>query len=194
VQVSTASDIQHRVNLVRRIVAGDQQAEVELVEHYSRGVMFIIRRELGGASVVDDLCQQTFRIALEKIRHGDLCEPEKLSGFMCGIARNLVIDHFRRRAREESLTEIEEVAPLAHTAPNQFDELLLKEKSALVRKVITELPSDRDRQILFRFYIAEEEKERICADLGLTGLHFNRVLFRARERYRELYEKRVTRR
>jgi RNA polymerase sigma-70 factor (ECF subfamily) len=193
VQLSAASDTQDRVNLVRRIVAGDQQAEVELVERYSRGVMFIIRRELGGASIVEDLCQETFRIALEKIRRGDLCEPEKLSGFMCGIARNLVIEHFRRRTREESLTEIEEVAPLAHLAPNQFDELLLKEKGALVRQVIMELPSDRDRQILFRFYIAEEEKERICADLGLTGLHFNRVLFRARERYRELYEKRVTR-
>ncbi len=179
--VSAASDTQHRVNLVRRIVAGDQQAEVELVEHYSRGVMFIIRRELGGASVADDLYQETFRIALEKIRRGDLCEPEKLSGFMCGIARNLVIDYFRRGAREESLSEIEKVAPLAHPAPNQFDELLLKEKAALVRQVITELPTDRDRQILFRFYIAEEEKERICSDLGLTGLHFNRVLFRARD-------------
>jgi RNA polymerase sigma-70 factor, ECF subfamily len=60
--------------------------------------------------------------------------------------------------------------------------------------VINELPSDRDRQILFRFYIAEEEKERICADLCLTGLHFNRVLFRARARYRELYEKTAKRR
>jgi RNA polymerase sigma-70 factor (ECF subfamily) len=56
--------------------------------------------------------------------------------------------------------------------------------------VIDELPTDRDRQLLFRFYIAEDDKERICADLGLTSLHFNRVLHRARERYKELYESR----
>jgi hypothetical protein len=37
------------------------------------------------------LYQETFRIALEKIRRGDVREPEKLSGFMGGIARNLVI-------------------------------------------------------------------------------------------------------
>ncbi|HEV2666451.1 MAG TPA: hypothetical protein VG324_16150, partial [Blastocatellia bacterium] len=73
--------------------------------------------------------------------------------------------------------------------PNPLEELLQKERAAIARQIINELKSDRDRQVLFRFYIAEEEKKRICEDLGLTSLHFNRVLFRARERYRELYEK-----
>jgi len=49
------------------------------------------------------------------------------------------------------------------------------------------MPNQRDIQVLFRFYIAEEEKEKICADHGLTGPQFNLVLHRARERYRELY-------
>ena len=56
-----------------------------------------------------------------------------------------------------------------------------------MKRVLSEMPSDRDRQILFRFYIAEDEKDSICRDLDLTSLHFNRVLFRARERYRDLY-------
>ncbi len=179
------------VDLARRVSAGDQQAEVELVERYSRGVTIIIRREAGDATVADDLYQETFRIALEKIRRGDLREPEKLSGFICSIARNLVIDHFRRAARQESLTRIEEAAPLSSPAPDQLEELLRKEKAAIVRQALNELPNERDRQALFRFYIAEEEKEQICADLGLSSLHFNRVLHRARERFRELYEKAV---
>ena len=37
--------------------------------------------------------------------------------------------------------------------------------------------------------MAEDDKERICRDLGLTAVHFNRVLFRARERFKELYRK-----
>jgi RNA polymerase sigma-70 factor (ECF subfamily) len=194
VDLRAASDTSGVADLVSRIMDGDQQAEAELVERYSRGVAFIIRRETGGASAADDLYQETFRIALEKIRRGDLREPEKLSGFVCGIAHNLVIDYFRRAARQDGLIEIEEAASLPLKAPSQLDELLQKEKAALVRQVINELPSDRDRQILFRFYIAEEEKESICADLGLTGVHFNRVLHRARERYRELYEKAIGKR
>jgi RNA polymerase sigma-70 factor (ECF subfamily) len=57
--------------------------------------------------------------------------------------------------------------------------------------VLAELPSERDRQVLFRFYLAEEDKDQICKDLGLSSLHFNRVVFRARERYRDLYLKKT---
>ena len=176
-------------DLTRRIMAGDRQAEAELVELYSRGVSFIIRREAGAEAIAEDLAQEVFRIALEKIRHGDVREPEKLSGFLSSLARNLVIEHFRRFARQESLTLDEDSRQIPDPAPSPLEELLRKEKSRIARQTISELNSCRDRQVIFRFYIAEEEKERICKDLGLTSLHFNRVLFRARERYRELYEK-----
>ncbi|HET9795823.1 MAG TPA: sigma-70 family RNA polymerase sigma factor, partial [Thermoanaerobaculia bacterium] len=62
------------------------------------------------------------------------------------------------------------------------------------RRVLAELPSERDRRILFRFYIDEDDKEQICRELSLTSLHFNRVLFRARERYRALYREIAERR
>src|SRR6266542_2351992 len=56
-------------------------------------------------------------------------------------------------------------------------------------QLISEMRSDRDRQILHRFFITEEDKGKICADLGLTSLHFNRVLSRALKRFKDLYEK-----
>jgi RNA polymerase sigma-70 factor, ECF subfamily len=176
-----------QVDLVSRIRAGNRQTETELVERYSRGVMIIIRREVRDTAAAEDLYQETFRIILEKIRHGDVREPERLSGFVCGVARNLVIDYFRRATRQESMTEIEEAAPLPHPAPDQLQELLQKEKADLVRQVLKEMPNERDIQALYRFYIADDDKEQICADLGLTTSHFNIVLHRARERFRELY-------
>ncbi|MCP4664535.1 MAG: hypothetical protein GY856_54820 [bacterium] len=53
------------------------------------------------------------------------------------------------------------------------------------------MPTERDREVLSRFYLAEEDKEQICCDLGLAGEHFKRVLFRARRRFKKLYEARV---
>jgi len=173
--------------LVRRIRSGDAAAESELVSRYGRGVTILIHRSSGNASAVDDLYQQTFQIALEKIRRGDLREPERLSGFICSLARNLVIDHFRRAAAHRFPGPIEGTGA-ADPAPGPLESLLRAEKASIVRRVLAELPAERDREILFRFYIAEDEKDSICRDLGLTSLHFNRVLFRARERYRELYE------
>jgi RNA polymerase sigma-70 factor (ECF subfamily) len=187
----TMSDASGGADLVGRIRAGDRRAEEELYQRYNRGVLIIIRRQVGNAGFADDLHQETFRIALEKIRQGDIREPEKLSGFICAIARNLVIGHFRRTSRRESLSENDDFRPQPDPTPNQFEEVSQKEMAEIVRQVIREMNSERDRQLLFRFYIAEEPKERICTDLGLTSLHFNRVLFRARERFRELYIKKI---
>lgn len=171
---------------MRRIKAGDEAAETELVSRYCRGVRVLIGRSSSDVSAVDDLYQQTFQIVLEKIRRGDLREPEKLSGFICSVARNLVIDHFRREAAHRFPAAVEGAAADPDSGP--LERLLRVEKASIVRRVLAELPSERDRQILFRFYIAEHDKDSICRDLGLTSLHFNRVLFRARERYRVLYD------
>jgi RNA polymerase sigma-70 factor (ECF subfamily) len=173
--------------LVERIRRGDRAAESDLVARYTRGVRMVVSRNSSDRTVVDDLCQETFSVALKKIRQGDVRDPSRLPGFMCGLARNITIDHYRRASRAPVAAVIEESDP----APNQLDLLLMREQAAVARAVLAELSSERDRQILFRFYVAEDSKAQICADLGLSALHFNRVLFRARERYRALYESTV---
>jgi RNA polymerase sigma-70 factor (ECF subfamily) len=178
-----------QADLVSRIRAGDQQAEAELVECYNRVVTSIIRRKVGDTAVADDLYQETFCIILEKIRDGGIREAEKLPGFVCAVARNRVIKYFQRAAQQEKLAEAEKIVSLAHPAANQLEQLLQKEEADIVRQILKEMTSERDIQVLFRFYLAEHDKERICADLGLTSLQFNLVLHRARERYRELYER-----
>jgi RNA polymerase sigma-70 factor, ECF subfamily len=178
-----------RSDLVIRICGGDRQAEAELVERYKRVIMSIIRREVRDATVADDLYQETFCIVLEKIREGDVREPEKLSGFICGVARNRVIKHFQRAARQERLNETRETAPVPHATSDQLKELLQKEKVGIVQQILKKMTNKRDIQVLIRFYLAEEDKEQICVDLGLTNAQFNLVLHRARERYRELYER-----
>jgi DNA-directed RNA polymerase specialized sigma24 family protein len=58
------------------------------------------------------------------------------------------------------------------------------------RRMLGEMPAERDREILVRFYLDDEDKEQICRDLRLSEEHFNRVIFRARNRFRELLEHR----
>lgn len=180
--------IESPADLVSRIMAGEHHAEEELVARYSRGVSVILRRDTRNAPIAEDLYQDTFAIALQKIRQGDLRDHDRLSGFVSGIAKNLAIEHFRRQSRRKQLDD-DKVDSRPDTSANQLDQLLLKEKTKIVRQVMGELHSERDRQMLVRFYLAEEDKDAICAELELSSLHFNRVLFRACVRYRELYEK-----
>jgi RNA polymerase sigma-70 factor (ECF subfamily) len=176
---------------VARIQAGDRRAEERLVEVYGRGVAILLDRHTNGRPEAEDLFQDTFRLVLEKLRRGELREPAKLPGFLAQIARSLAIEHYRKTSRRKTEPDSDAVLEAVAGGSGQLRELLDREDAGLVRQVIQELGNSRDREILLRFYIAEEDKDRIASDFGLTSLQFNRVVHRARERYRELYLERM---
>jgi RNA polymerase sigma-70 factor (ECF subfamily) len=172
--------------LVRRVGQGDARAEAELVERYSRGLLYMLRRRAGDPALADDLHQETFRIVLERLRRQGIEDPAHLSGFILQTARNLFLGDWRKRSRRGEGHDLDEAPEPPDPAVGQLDDVLRQEEARQVRRILAEMGTDRDRQILFRFYIAEEDKESICADFGLSSLHFNRVLFRARERFKTL--------
>lgn len=70
----------------------------------------------------------------------------------------------------------------------QNGQLFLDEKLGQARLVKTiesllqESPIERDKQILKRKYLLEEPKFLICGSLNLSLAHFDRVIWRARNR------------
>jgi RNA polymerase sigma-70 factor (ECF subfamily) len=182
--------------LVRRIQAGDPAAESELVSRFSRGLLLMLRRLVQNPALADDLHQETFALVLGKIHRGEVREPERLAGFIRGTARNLFIADRRKEARYRPLDggreEDEGARPepaLADRGPAPLDRVLAGEEARQVRRLLDELRFERDRQLLLRFYVSDDSKEQICADLGVEPERFHQVLFRARERLRELWER-----
>jgi RNA polymerase sigma-70 factor (ECF subfamily) len=191
VQPDQDSEAAVAADLVRRIRIGDRSAEDQLVRRYSRGLLVHLRRMTNDPAWSDDLHQETFRVVLERLRSEALTEPERLASFLLRTGRNLFLGAWRKRTRRGEGTSLDGLeAELEHEipdpAPGQLAAILREERIRRVQRLIGELATPRDRQVLFRFYVAEEDRERICADLGLTGQHFNRVLFRARQRLKEL--------
>lgn len=175
---------------VRRIIDRDADAEAELVRRYRDGIAIIIGRIVRNESFTEDLSQETFKIAIEKIRDGDVRDPERLSGFICGVARNVAIDYVRRMRRLTNQEDIGNAEQIRDPRPDQFEHLWRKERAEIVRQVISELKVERDREVLSRYYIAEEDKDQLCADMGLDRKQFNSIVFRALKRYKELHLKR----
>lgn len=173
--------------LVKKILEGDPIAETELVERYSRGLRAFIRHN-GGQSAVEDLLHETLLVVLEKIRRREVREPEKLSEFIRGVARNLA-HRYAKKSRSRIEMGLESAEELADPAPDPYDQLLQKEQIEIVQRAIEQLPKDRDREALRRFYCNKEDKERICAELGLTSVQFNQVISRARRRFLAQYRK-----
>ena len=178
-------------DLVDRIRRGDKEAESVLVQRYSRGISFVIGQVIQNVTDVQELAQQTLMIAIEKIRQGAVREPERLSGYICGIAKKLAWDHIKK-TRLRNPAQIDEIASVVDSSDGPFEQLLRKEEAEIVRQVIGKLRVPRDREIITRHYLHDEERKSICASLSLTNVQFNRVIFRALDRFKELYEKRLS--
>jgi RNA polymerase sigma-70 factor (ECF subfamily) len=167
--------------LVVRIAGGDPAAEEELFLRFDAAVQRLVRRKGGSPTLAEDLSQETFRIVLQRLRSHGLDRPEAAGAFLFGTALNLLYAERRRMARNcPSPSTLEQASdprgtPLTHVLAGERDKLLHSALAILV---------ERDRQILCRFYFLGHQKEQILLDLELKPLHFNRVLFRARERLR----------
>lgn len=175
---------------VQGAVALDLRSPAEL----RRGVLFLLRRKVRDPALAEDLCNETMRIVLERLQHEPLEDPAKLPAFLAQTARNLAIAEWRKSARRRTVTgEDAAIAAHADDGIDSGDGIQARQRAEAVRSVLADLPTPRDRELLVRYYLQDEDKAAICRGLGLTEAHFNRVIFRARERFRALLETRYAR-
>lgn len=171
--------------VVARIEQGDPEAESQLVKKYARGVRLLLIRRTGNSSIANDLTQDTFIVVLQKLRAGELRQHSSLAGFIRQVAVNLSIQHFRKEKRYVQTPD--EIFELDGALRDKKDRKVDFEAArTLLENALEQLAVSRDREILRRFYLSDDDKEVICRDLGLSTTHFDRVLYRAKQRMREL--------
>ena len=139
-------------------------------------------------AVAADLLNDAIATALEHLQADRIAQPEQIAGYVYQVAMNLLRNH-RRKMDERSDNRVDSEA-LDSIAGESTDSVALATIAQHVRQLIVELPTDRDRLIVRRFYLDEEEKDVICRELQLAPLHFDKVIFRARQRMKALLEKR----
>lgn len=181
-----ALEAQISTELVKRIGEGDRRAEDELVRRYQRGLIYLLKRRTRDPQLALDLAQDTLRIAIEKLRKSPIDQVERVAGYLHATALNLATADDRKNKRRATTADYDAVAAAADDAPGPFDHVSTEQVQRIVRKLLGELPVQRDREILIRTYLEDEDKSSICVALGVDSAHYNRVLFRAKQRLREL--------
>jgi len=102
--------------LIRRIQEGDREAFGTLYDRFFDSVYGYVLRQVGTPADAEDITAGVFLEIYEKIG-GFTWRGAGFSAWLFRIARNDVLDHFRRRnpARETALTEEIENLPAATT-------------------------------------------------------------------------------
>ncbi len=170
---------------------------VESKADYARlrdGVLTLLRVELRDHALADDLCNETFRIVLERLERQPLEDPSRLAAYLAQTARYLAGEHRKKLARRRTVTgQQAAIEATADTRDGQEDALQLDARARAVREVLEEMRRTRDREILVRVYLHDQDKGTVCRELGIGEEHYKRVLHRARSRLADLLQRRYRR-
>lgn len=173
-------------DLARQIGQGVRAAEEALVARYGPALHFLLKKRTRDSELALDIRQDALRVVIEKLRAGTLEQPERLAGYLRGVALKLCGAERRKELRRATTADSDAVEAVAAERADPEEHLSEEQLKRAVRELLAELSTPRDRDILTRVYLLEEDKDAICAALGVDSLHFNRVLFRAKQRFREL--------
>ena len=175
-------------DLVRRTLAGEQQAFEVLVHRYRRLVFRVIRGMVPGAEV-EDIGQEAFLRAYRSL--GQVQQGSSVGPWLARIAVNLCYDYLRRlRWRQErSFSELgsDETTVLDRlvrdeSALGEIDRLFLRD---LAEKLLGQL-TPQDRAVLLLKEREGMETREVARILGCSEMAVRLRLFRARRALRTL--------
>lgn len=152
------------------------------------GLRTLLERKCGNAATAEEVLSEALETSLRKLRAGEIERPDQLVGYVYRVALNRWRNW--RRTAEVRRTDPIDSEDLPSEEPPAATPIERAHWAKLMRDVLEELPTPRDRELIVAFYLDEEERDNLCQRFGLTTEHFNRVIHRARERFRAQLEKR----
>ena len=168
--------------LARRIAAAgarrDPAAEAELYRLLAPRARRYGLRHLRDAEAAADLMQHVMALTIERLRSGELREPDRVLSFVLGTCRLTVMDHVRgERRREELLERYADALPMAdiHVAP-RLDE-------RRVADCLERLP-ERERSVIVLTFYDEQPSDAVGRELGLTPGNVRVIRHRGIDRLR----------
>ena len=176
-------------SLVERIQAGSTEAETELVQQYWKGLVIMLEQRTNNHASAEDLAQETLIIVLTKLRDGGLHNPGALTSYIHQTAKYVAIGAFRKKDNQIELTDDADSLSPVNGADSTVESLANAQLRRVVLAMLEEVHVERDRELLFRYYVSEQPKPEICEALDLSSDHFDRVLHRARKRCREMADR-----
>jgi RNA polymerase sigma-70 factor, ECF subfamily len=153
----------------------------KLYADHQHAILAHLMRLVSDREAAEDLCQETFLKAMRFWHQRK--EEASPSAWLYRIATNTAYDYLRRRRRIQ-FSSIYEGEPLACDGPAM--EMLLDEAEP-VRVALLQLPSIYRVPLVMHSCDGHSTQE-IADALGCTNSAVKTRLFRARERFRQLYQ------
>ena len=172
------------VQLIQRILSGDEAAFGILVERHQKSVHALAWRKVGDFHDAEEITQDTFLQVYKKL--STLKDPYKFAGWLYVIANRLCIDWIRKKnlatqSLEDTSVEDIEKASYAHRVSEQSEIAISEHRHEIVKKLLSKLP-ESERTVMTLHYLGEMTVKEISRFLGVSVSAIHNRLYRARKR------------
>jgi RNA polymerase sigma-70 factor (ECF subfamily) len=170
-------------NLVTRTLRGDTHAFGILVRRYQNSVFNVCYRLLGESREAEDLTQEAFIRAYQRLKSFD---PERPFGpWMRRVAANLCYNHLQKNQLPQTLLDDELEIPKDTTGMNPEHFAERSEQNAMIRAALLDLPPHYRISLELRHF-QELSYEEMAIELDLPLNTVKSHLFRARKQLAKL--------
>jgi len=170
-------------DLARRIAAArpglGAAAEAELYRRLAPRVRLYGLKHLREPQAAADLVQQVLLMTIERLRAGQVREPERLASYVLGMCRMVVLDLQRTHARHGRL-----LVTFAHELRSEQSDGTPHLDDACLLRCLGRLP-ERERSILVMTFYDDRQARDFAIDLGISEGNVRVIRHRGLERLRE---------
>ncbi len=153
--------------LVQLYIDGNEEALSVLLQRHKRRVFSSILIIVREKALAEDLFQDTFFKVIQTLKRGQYLEEGKFLPWVLRIARNLIIDHFRKNKKLPTvpvyINEEGEEVDVFSTIANNDDGFKNEEENSGFRKkirgMIAGLPEEQKEVVIMRMYYDMSFKE-----------------------------------
>lgn len=172
------------VQLIHRILDGDDAAFAELVEKYQKQVHALAWRKIGDFHIAEEITQDTFLKAYQKL--DELKKPQRFASWLYVIAANRCSTWLRKKHLRTQLLEDKDIAQPEKTTYSEHvlaenERITVETQRDVVKKLLAKL-GESERTVMTLHYFGEMSCTEIGAFLGVSANTVKSRLHRAQQR------------
>ncbi|HAV03214.1 MAG TPA: RNA polymerase subunit sigma-24 [Chryseobacterium sp.] len=152
--------------LIKQYTAGNEQALATLIDRHQKEIFSYIFYKLMDDSLANDVFQDTFMKIIVTLKEGRYREEGKFILWAKRIAHNLIIDHYRLKAKHNKVSETtyenEEFSIfdlISINEENIEEQLISRQINEDLLRMLQYLPANQQEVVKLRFFDALSFKE-----------------------------------
>ena len=188
-------DKKNDVQLIRRILSGDDEAFSTLVRRHQKGIHALAWRKVGDFHIAEEIAQDTFLQVYKNL--AQLKNLNQFSGWMYVIASRLCLKWLEKNKNKSVIqsfedTPVEEIeeSSYTHHVSEQRQTEVTENRYERVKRLLAKLP-ESERTTVTLYYLGEMTAKEIGKYLGVSVNTVKSRLRRGRKRLQEQQEERL---